>query len=109
MEKKVKPGTVKITAIKFDPVGQKVVLAVNAEVADTVAGELFFKIYEPQSGGEVVVKVKVFRKGSLVQAKWEPVGDEQTVSIGVQSQEIEVPLPSGPDYTSGFYRVEIVQ
>ena len=63
--------------------------------------------WEP--GDEVVVKVKVFRKDSLVQAEWEPVGEPQTVSVGVHSQEVSVPLPSGTDYTSGFYRVEIEQ
>ena len=109
VEKKVKAGTVRITSIKFDPTGKKVVLAVDAEVADTVAGELFSKIYEFSPGDEVVVKVKVFRKDSLVQAEWVPVGDAQTVSVGVHSQEVSVPLPSGTDYTSGFYRVEIEQ
>ncbi|MBQ3314546.1 MAG: LamG domain-containing protein [Kiritimatiellae bacterium] len=109
VEKKVKAGTVKITSIKFDPTGKKVVLAVDAEVADSVAGDLFSKIFEYSPGDEVVVKVKVFRKDSLVQAEWVPVGDAQTVSVGVHSQEVSVPLPSGTDYTSGFYRVEIEQ
>ena len=109
VEKKVKAGTVRITSIKFDPTGKKVVLAVDAEVADTVAGELFSKIYEFSPGDEVVVKVKVFRKDSLVQAEWVPVGEPQTVSVGVHSQEVSVPLPSDTDYTSGFYRVEIEQ
>ncbi len=109
VEKKVKAGTVRITSIKFDPTGKKVVLAVDAEVADSVAGDLFSKIFEYSPGDEVVVKVKVFRKDSLVQAEWVPVGDAQTVSVGVHSQEVSVPLPSGTDYTSGFYRVEIEQ
>ena len=109
VEKKVKAGTVKITSIKFDPTGKKVVLAVDAEVADSGAGDLFSKIFEYSPGDEVVVKVKVFRKDSLVQAEWVPVGDAQTVSVGVHSQEVSVPLPSGTDYTSGFYRVEIEQ
>ena len=108
VEKKVKDGTVKITSIAFDPVGKKVVLAVDAEVADTVAGEIFFKVYEFPSAASAKVNVKVFRKDSLVQAEWQLIHTEANVAIGVHSQNVEVALPDG-DYTSGFYRVEIEQ
>ena len=108
VEKKVKDGTVKITSIAFDPVDKKVVLAVDAEVADSVAGELFSKIYEFPSDDEAKVTVKVYRKDSLVQADWVLVHTEANVAVGKHSQYVEVDLPDG-DYTSGFYRVDIVQ
>ena len=108
VEKKVKPGTVKITSIAFDPVGQKVVLAVDAEVADTVAGKLLSNIYVFDSAAEAKVTVNVYRKDSLVQAEWVLVHTEPDVAVGVHSQYVEVDLPDG-DYTSGFYRVDIVQ
>ncbi|MBR2355902.1 MAG: hypothetical protein IKA69_05960, partial [Kiritimatiellae bacterium] len=108
VEKKVKPGTVKITSIAFDPVGQKVVLAVDAEVADTVAGKLLSNIYVFDSAAEAKVTVNVYRKDSLVQAEWVLVHTESDVAVGVHSQYVEVDLPDG-DYTSGFYRVDIVQ
>ena len=110
VEKKVKDGTVKITSITFDPIRKKVVLAVNAEVADTVAGEIFGKIYQFDSDDKAKVTIKVFHKDSLVQAKWEPVenGTFENIAVGKHSQYVEVDLPDG-DYTSGFYRVEIEQ
>ena len=108
VEKKVKDGTVRITSIVFDPVGKKVVLAVDAEVADTVAGEIFSKIYEFPSDDEAKVTVKVYRKDSLAQADWVLVHTKENVPVGKHSQYVEVSLPDG-DYTSGFYRVEIEQ
>ena len=96
------------SSIAFDPVGKKVVLAVDAEVADSVAGELFSKIYEFPSDDEAKVTVKVYRKDSLVQAEWQLIETKTDIAVGVHSQEVEVPLPAG-DYTSGFYRVEIEQ
>ena len=108
VEKKVKDGTVKISSIVFDPVGKKVVLAVDAEVADTVAGEIFSKIYEFPSDDEAKVTVKVYRKDSLAQADWVLVHAKENVPVGKHSQYVEVSLPDG-DYTSGFYRVEIEQ
>ena len=107
VEKTIKGDSVKITSITFDPTKRKVVLTVDAEVADSIAGKLFSKIYDFTSPDSVAVTVKVYKKDSLVQANWTLV-ETKNCSIGKTEQYVEVGL-SGNDYTSGFYKVEIEQ
>jgi hypothetical protein len=107
VEKTIKGDSVKITSITFDPVKGKVVLAVDAEVVDSIAGKIFSKIYDFTSPDSVDVTVKVFKKESLVQANWTLV-ETKSCTIGKTEQYVEVGL-SGGDYTSGFYKVEIEQ
>jgi hypothetical protein len=108
VEKKIKGDSVKITSISLDPVGNKVVLGVDAEVTDSIAGQLFSKIYDLTSGDTVNVTVKVYKKDSLVQVNWEFV-EERAAVIGKTEQYVEVKLDKNRDYTSGFYKVEIEQ
>ena len=107
VEKTIKGDSVKITSITFDPAKGKIVLTVDAEVADSIAGKLFSKIYDFTSPDSVAVIVKVYKKDSLVQANWTLV-ETKNCSIGKTEQYVEVGL-SGGDYTSGFYKVEIEQ
>ncbi|MBO5774874.1 MAG: hypothetical protein J6R63_02500, partial [Kiritimatiellae bacterium] len=109
VEKKIKGDSVKITSISLDPVGNKVVLGVDAEVTDSIAGQLFSKIYDLTSADTVNVTVKVYKKDSLVQVNWDLVETIDNVNIGKAAQYVEVSLDKTRDYTSGFYKVEIEQ
>jgi hypothetical protein len=109
VEKKIKGDSVKITSISLDPVGNKVVLGVDAEVTDSIAGRLFSKIYDMTSADTVNVTVKVYKKDSLVQVNWDLVETIDNVNIGKAAQYVEVSLDKTRDYTSGFYKVEVEQ
>ena len=110
VEKNIDPNSVKITSFVVDAgdgTNGKVILTVGAKATDALAGHLFSPVYEVK--GPQTVKVKVYRKENLATAGWgEPV---KTVNVTVTSsieERIEVPL-AGIDFTSGFYKVEVVQ
>ena len=109
IEKKVVPNTLRITSITLDTTGAKVILGVDADVAESIAGRLFGQIYNLTPGTETAdVVVKVYKKTSLAQADWELV-QTKPVSIGAGEVNVEVDLDEAVDYTSGYFRVEVEQ
>lgn len=109
IEKKVVPNTLKITSLTLDISGAKVVLGVDAEVADTIAGIKFNEIYGIVSGKNyATVTLKVYAKETLAEATWTLV-QEKKVNIGADRTLVEVPLSSTLDMKAGYYKVEVVQ
>ena len=110
VEKQLVPNTLRITSITLDTTGGKVVLGVDADVAESIAGRLISSIYNITPETETAnVVVKVYKKATLVQADWELVGAPLPVSIGAGAVNVEVPLDPACDYTSGYYKVEVEQ
>ena len=103
VEGKVAKDTLRITSLTMT--GDKVILTVDADVSYEIAGLPLDKIYDLTQFGSV--KVKIYKKDTLLDAAWQFVKEvEKTFSKGEETVEIQTP---GVDFTSGFYKVEIVQ
>ena len=97
----ITPGSLKITSLTLTE--GKVVLTVDADVSYEVAGLPANKIYDITGS----VKVKIYRKDTLLDAKWQFV-KEVSSTFTKGEEKIEIPV-SGIDFNSGFYKVEIEQ
>ena len=106
VEKKIVKSSVKITALTFDQANGKVILSVDAQVAESVAGAILSKFYTVTSPDTVTVKVKVYKIESLAEAWPAEPTVTKTVSFGSEEQEVEVELGAG-DFTSGFFKIEV--
>ena len=108
VEKRIKPDTVKITSLDIDaadPVHPQVVLTVGAEVADTAAGNLLSPAYSLPTA--TTVKLRVYKKASLVDASWSWVKDVPVTVSTVLDEPVRVDV--GEDFSSGFFKVDVVQ
>jgi hypothetical protein len=106
--KKVK--TVRVTSLAINAEGSKIVLGVDGDVADSIAGEAFKQFYEIGATEDFAkVKLLVYKKENLAQADWTLVETLDNVQIGAGAVFVEVPLQSQLDMKSGFYKVEVVQ
>ena len=109
VEKKIVENSVKITALTFDQENGKVILNVDADVAESVAGQMLSKWYTVVPEDTVTVKVHVYKTENLASAVWPEVsGSPFTKTFGASEQKVEIDLGGG-DYTSGFYKVVIEQ
>ena len=114
VEKKIKPDTLTIKSITLDPDGQKVVLGVNADVTQSIAGRQLALIYKID-GTTATATVKVYKKASLVSAEWTLVKngteDGWKVDLGDSLEaQIEVDVSSADiDFSSGYFKVVVEQ
>ena len=114
VEKKVVDQTLKITAITLDTAKSRVILAIDAETdyANLAAGNFATRLYDLDAMGiKSTVTVKVYKKSTLAQEKWELVGEfEKSFDKGETEVTVDVKDGEGKiDATSGFYKVEVVQ
>ncbi|MBO5642418.1 MAG: LamG domain-containing protein [Kiritimatiellae bacterium] len=109
IEKKIVPDTLKISSMTLDTAGKKVILGVDASVADTIAGIKLRDIFGIESGKNyATVTLKIYTKATLAEADW-TLKSEITVNIGADEAVVEVPLTETLDCKSGYYKVEVVQ
>ena len=107
VEKNIDPNTVRITAMTLDSESRRVLLTVGAKAVDSIAGLVLSPVYVIPTTTEVTIKV--YRKESLVVKSWgDPV---KTVKKTIESNlDAVVPVELGDiDFSSGFYKVEVVQ
>ncbi len=101
-------SSVKVTSLTLDPDNNRVVLTVAADVQPSVAGKLVSQVYGISVSSKTV-SVRVYEKATLAASDWSLKTTVTGVEVGNGQSVIEVPLDSGLDLTSGFYRVEIVE
>ena len=101
-------SSVKVTSLTLDPDNNRVVLTVAADVQPSVAGKLVSQVYGISVSSKTV-SVRVYEKTTLAASDWSLKTTVTGVEVGNGQSVIEVPLDSGLDLTSGFYRVEIVE
>ena len=106
IEKNVVAKTLKITSLVVDTDKKKVVMTVNGEVDDSIAGQILSPVYIlPESS---TVTLRLYKKNSLVEKEWTKVKDyEVTVSTTLKTT-VEVPMPD-VDFSAGFYKIEVVR
>ena len=114
VEKNIVPDTLKISSLVVDQANKQVVLTVDADVADSIAGQLFAPVYTfPELTSKV--QIKVYRKENLLVSGWgDPLTNaatgkdywEATIDTTLNK---EVPVPVDINWESGFYKVEVVQ
>ena len=87
-------------------------LTVDADVSYEIAGMSLDKIYDLTQFGSV--KVRIYKKDTLLDAAWQKMEFggkdyiEKPFSKGEETIEIDL-TGKGIDFTSGFYKVEVVQ
>ena len=107
VKKNVVKDSVKITSLVFDQANGEIILMVDAEVAESVAGKLLTQWYTIDPSDEVEVTVKVFKVDSLGK-NWPDVPEvTKTVRFGKNAQTVTVDLDG--DYSSGFFKVVVEQ
>ena len=93
-----------ITGIAIDAANNQVVLDVTTDLksaGSTLASRLY--VFDKTDNVQVVL----WRKKSLSDTTWEPVGNGISVSFGEGTQKINAKLTQGQDLTSGFYKVTV--
>ena len=107
VKKNVVKDSVKITSLVFDQANGEIILMVDAEVAESVAGKLLTQWYTIDPSDEVEVTVKVFKVDSLGK-NWPDVPEvTKTVRFAKNAQTVTVDLDG--DYSSGFFKVVVEQ
>jgi hypothetical protein len=110
VEKKIVPSTFRITSMVLDSGAQKVRLTIEADVTDSIAGQMLSPVYElPRTSSATV---KVYKKDNLAAATWgDPVATAPvTLTPPLLSEEFEIDLSTlvpPIDFSSGFFKVEI--
>ena len=105
VEKNIDPDSVKITSFSVDATNGKVWLTIGAKATDSIAGHLFSPIYELPA--TTTVTIRIYGKESLASAEWTLV-KEVPVEISSTVNE-RIPVNTGVNFNSGFYKVEIVK
>ncbi len=94
-----------ITGIAIDAASNQVVLDVTTDLK-SAGSTLASRLYVFDKTDEV--NVVLWRKDSLSDETWEPVGSGVPVLFGeVSKKQIRSDLPKGQDLTSGFYKVTV--
>ncbi len=104
----VDSSSVKITSLTLDPEASRVVLTVSADVQPSVAGQIVSQVYGISVASKSV-SVRVYEKKTLAEADWTLKTTVSGVEIGNGQSVVEAPLDSGLDFSSGFYKIEVVE
>lgn len=105
---KIDSNSVKITSLTLDPAANRVVLTVTADVQPSVAGQMVSQVYG-LSVDSKTVSLKVYEKKTLAEADWSLMATKSGVTVGNGQSVVEVPLDPALDFSSGFYKIEVVE